>query len=58
MKKFTCLPLWGAPRLTRRAVSGTLSDAPAAIQRLGVVTPMSKEVEVALSVDPTDCAGL
>jgi hypothetical protein len=37
-----------------RAVSGTLSDAPAAIQRYGVVTPMSREVEEALSVDPTD----
>ena len=54
MKKFTCLPLCGAPRLTTRAVSGTLSDVPWAIQRLGVVTPMSEEEDVALSVAPTD----
>src|SRR5258708_2200053 len=47
--KFTVAPLFGTPRLTTRAVSGVLTDAPAAIQRNGVVTPISKDDDVAVS---------
>src|ERR1700686_1268841 len=58
MAKFTVAPLFGAPRLTTHAPSGTLTVAPWAIQRLGAATPMSKAEEVAVSVAETDCDGL
>jgi hypothetical protein len=56
--KFTVDPLFGKPRVTTRAVSGTLRDAPEATQRYGVVTPMSKEEDVAVTTVLTDLAGL
>ena len=56
--KFTVTSPCGTPRLTTRDVSGTLTDAPEAIQSKGGVTPMSCDVEVADNVAPTDWAGL
>src|SRR5260370_9985565 len=56
--KFTVTLFCGAPLLRTRAVSGTPTVAPWAIQRKGLKTPMSEADSVAKSAALTDFDGL
>src|SRR5277367_5384257 len=55
--KFTFTLLRGVPSLRARAVTGMLTVAPCATQRMGLRTPMSEDVSVELRVALTDRAG-
>src|SRR5271170_5325738 len=50
IKKSTVTPLFATPWLTTRAVRDTVTVAPEAIHRYGVVTPMSVDEDVASRV--------